>query len=170
LGVTLGIVLSVSGGSHNTKINQAALGASASPSASGAAGGTTTVAAANSFANGPVAAQQLGDVASAPVDGAGNAINMNQTAAQAAASLNCTLQVPSRPLSASGLATPWQLGDGCSMANAGTEGAFVEATILAPNGSVQVYNPLVVTGLGGGDLHRLQRHEPGPDRPRRAPG
>src|SRR5260370_30159450 len=31
------------------------------------------------------------------------------------------------------------------MANAGTEGAFVEATILAPNGQVQVYNPLVIT-------------------------
>jgi hypothetical protein len=70
---------------------------------------------------------------------------MNQTAAQAAASLNCTLAVPANPLSAAGLATPWQLGDGCSMANAGTEGAFVEATILAPNGSVQVYSPLVVT-------------------------
>jgi hypothetical protein len=70
---------------------------------------------------------------------------MNQTAAQAAASLNCTLAVPANPLSAAGLATPWQLGDGCSMANAGTEGAFVEATILAPNGSLQVYSPLVVT-------------------------
>ena len=31
------------------------------------------------------------------------------------------------------------------MANAGTEGAYVEATILAPNGSLQVYNPLVIT-------------------------
>ena len=48
--------------------------------------------------------------------------------------MNCTLAVPANPLSAQGLATPWQLGDGCSMANGGTEGAFVEATILAPNG------------------------------------
>jgi hypothetical protein len=70
---------------------------------------------------------------------------MNQTADQAAASLNCSLVVPANPLTAQGLATPWQLGDGCSMANAGTEGAFVEATILAPNGSLQVYNPLVIT-------------------------
>ena len=31
------------------------------------------------------------------------------------------------------------------MADAANEGAFVEATILAPNGSVQVYNPLVIT-------------------------
>ena len=64
---------------------------------------------------------------------------------QAAALMNCTLTVPANPLSAKGLATPWQLGDGCSMANAGTEGAFVEATILSPNGALQVYNPLVIT-------------------------
>jgi hypothetical protein len=70
---------------------------------------------------------------------------MRQSAAQALASTNCSLAVPANPLSAQGLATPWQLGDGCSMANAGTEGTFVEATILAPNGSVQVYNPLVIT-------------------------
>jgi hypothetical protein len=103
------------------------------------------VPAASSFANGPIAATQLGDVATTPVDGTGAAINLNQTAAQAAASLNCSLAVPANPLTAAGLATPWQLGDGCSMANAGSEGAFVEATILAPNGSLQVYNPLVVT-------------------------
>ena len=98
-----------------------------------------------SFANGPIATRQLGNLATNPVDGTGAAINLNQTAAQAAASMNCTLTVPNRPLTARGLATPWQLGDGCSMANAGTEGAFVEATILAPNGQVQVYNPLVIT-------------------------
>jgi hypothetical protein len=99
-----------------------------------------------SNANGPIAFFQLGDVASAPVDAAaGAAINLNQNADQAAASGNCTLQVPANPLSAQGLATPWQLGDGCSMANAGTQGAFVEATILSPNGQLQVYNPLVIT-------------------------
>jgi hypothetical protein len=89
----------------------------------------------------------MGDVASAPVSGAAGAtpINLHQTAAQAANSMNCTLQVPANPLSAQGLETPYQLGDGCSMANAGTEGAFVEATILAPNGQLSVYNPLVVT-------------------------
>jgi hypothetical protein len=153
LGLTLGIVLAVSGGNHTT-INQAALGASASPSgaASGAASATpstsaaaTTVAPANTFANGQTAFRQLGDVATAPVDGAGNAINLNQTAAQAAASMNCTITVPPNPLSAQGLATPWQLADGCSMANFGTQGAFVEATILAPNGQLQVYSPLVIT-------------------------
>ncbi|WP_187365976.1 hypothetical protein [Trebonia kvetii] len=100
---------------------------------------------ANSFAGGALATAQLGDVATAPVDGTGAAINLNQTAAEAAASLNCSLAVPANPLTAAGLATPWQLGDGCSMANAGTEGAFVEATILAPNGQLSVYSPLVVT-------------------------
>jgi hypothetical protein len=165
LGVTLGIVFAVQ--SHGTaNINQDAFGrhhhptasASATPTASGSAAASATatpsagatgsaaaVPPASSFANGAVATNTLGDVATTPVDGTGAAINMNQTAAQAAASMNCSLAVPANPLSAAGLATPWQLGDGCSMANAGTEGAFVEATILAPNGSVQVYSPLVVT-------------------------
>jgi hypothetical protein len=155
LGLTLGIVIAVSSSSHSTPIKQSAFGASPSASASAsptasastATGGatTTTVAPASSFANGPVAPFRLGDVATAPVDGAGNAISLNQTPTQAAASMNCSLAVPANPLTAQGLATPWQLGDGCSMANAGTQGAFVEATILAPNGSLQVYNPLVIT-------------------------
>ena len=59
--------------------------------------------------------------------------------------MNCTLSVPANPLTAKGLATPWQLGDGCSQANFGTEGAFVEATILSQNGQLKVYNPLVIT-------------------------
>jgi len=164
LGVTLGVIIAVSHSVNSVNTSQSAFGAhhrggatptaSASASASAAASGTASAAAggaaaavapANSFAAGPIAFRQLGDVATAPVDGAGNAINLNQTPAEAAASMNCTLTVPANPLSAQGLATPWQLGDGCSMANAGTEGAFVEATILAPNGSLQVYNPLVVT-------------------------
>ncbi len=160
LGLTLGIILAVSGG-HITRIDQSDAATSASPSASPSASGSTpadpsdppapTVAAAAAvppaatFANGQTAFRQLGDLATAPVDGTGAAINLNQTAAEAAVSMNCTLTVPANPLSAQGLATPWQLGDGCSMANAATEGAFVEATILAPNGQLQVYNPLVIT-------------------------
>jgi hypothetical protein len=167
LGVTLGVVFAVS--SHGTtNVNQDAFGrrhhptasASATPTASGSASASATatpsasasatgtgaaVPPASSFNNGAIATNTLGDVATTPVDGTGAAINMNQTAAQAAASMNCSLAVPANPLTATGLATPWQLGDGCSMANAGTEGAFVEATILAPNGSLQVYSPLVVT-------------------------
>jgi hypothetical protein len=172
LGLTLGIFLAVSGGPVTT-INQSAIGACASPSASAsAAAGTTATASASAaatpcpsasasattntsttpvtaatFANGQVAFRQLGDVATAPVSGAAGAtpINLNQTAAEAANSMNCTLQVPNNPLSARGLATPYQLGDGCSMANAATEGAFVEATILSPNGQLSIYNPLVIT-------------------------
>src|SRR5262249_47030033 len=66
------------------------------------------------FATGPIATQQLGGIANQPVDGTGEAINMNQTPNQAADSLNCTLTVPANPLTAQGLATPYQLGDGCS--------------------------------------------------------
>ena len=165
LGLTLGIILAVSGGPVTT-INQSSTDACASPSASPAVSGgpavtasvsaspcastgtgaaAAVVAPAPSFANGQTAFFPLGDLATNPVDGTGAAINLNQTAAQAAASMNCTITVPARPLSAQGLATPWQLGDGCSEANTGTEGAFVEATILSPNGALQVYNPLVVT-------------------------
>jgi hypothetical protein len=175
LGLTLGIFLAVSGGPVTT-INQSATGNCASPSASAAspsasASGAAAVAAsasatpcasaststdpatstttltAQTFATGPVATRQLGDVATAPVSGAAGAtpIQLNQTAAEAANSMNCTLQVPNNPLTTRGLETPYQLGDGCSMANAGTEGAFVEATILSPNGQLQIYNPLVIT-------------------------
>ena len=96
------------------------------------------------FATGPIATSQLGDVATNPVDGTGAAISLNQSPDQATQSGNCTLSVPWNPLTAQGLATPYQLGDGCSMSTAAQE-AFVEATILSPNGQVQVYNPLIIT-------------------------
>jgi hypothetical protein len=79
-----------------------------------------------------------------PRDPMGNPINLQQTPGQAANSMNCTLIVPNNPLSAQGLAIPWQLGDGCQEANPNLS-AFVEATILAPNGHLSVYDPLVVT-------------------------
>jgi hypothetical protein len=160
LGLTLGVILAVSGGKAST-ISQDANGLAASPSASASASANANVnanaaasptASANAvvppaatFANGQPAFFPLGNLATNPVDGTGAAINLNQTPAQAATSMNCTLTVPNRPLTARGLATPYQLGDGCSMANAANEGAFVEATILAPDGSVQIYDPLVVT-------------------------
>jgi hypothetical protein len=78
------------------------------------------------------------------VDAAGNTFSFAQTQAEAADSTNCTVTVPDRPLSAKGLATPWELGDGCTWANGATEGVFIDATILAPNGQLQVYNPLVI--------------------------
>jgi hypothetical protein len=79
-----------------------------------------------------------------PVDPTGKAISLTQTAAEASTSLNCTLIVPANPLSAQGLATPWQLSDGCTQANPSEE-AFVEATILSPGGQLQIYDPLVIT-------------------------
>jgi hypothetical protein len=70
-------------------------------------------------------------------------------------SVNCDLIVPADPLSARGLATPYQLtgvdgmtpaASGCRMSNAGKLGAFVQATILDPaTGALSVYDPLVVT-------------------------
>lgn len=67
----------------------------------------------------------------------------------AAADVNCTLIVPTNPLSAQGLATPYQLvatnGNGaCNEANAG-QAAFVQAAVVDPaTGSIAVYNPLVI--------------------------
>jgi hypothetical protein len=76
---------------------------------------------------------------------AGTGMDLGQTAAQAADSMNCTLQVPANPLSAQGLATPYVLGDGCEMSNADLQ-AFVEADIISPaTGRIRVYNPLVIT-------------------------
>ena len=122
----------------------AAAAGSPAPCATGASAGPTVPVQPNSFANGETAFFQLGDVATVPVDGQGNQISLNQNADQAAASGNCTLVVPANPLTARGLATPYQLGDGCQQSNA-AEAAFAEATILAPNGQLQVYNPLVIT-------------------------
>ncbi|MDX6335121.1 MAG: hypothetical protein QOG05_2461 [Streptosporangiaceae bacterium] len=75
----------------------------------------------------------------------GTGVVLGQTPAQAADSMNCTIQVPANPLSAQGLATPYVLGDGCQMSNANLQ-AFVEADIINPrNGRIKVYNPLVIT-------------------------
>jgi hypothetical protein len=87
---------------------------------------------------------RAGAAGSNAVDAAGNAFSFTQTTAEAANSTNCTVSVPANPLSAAGLATPWELGDGCTWANGGTEGVFIDATILSPNGQLMVYNPLVI--------------------------
>ena len=52
----------------------------------------------------------------------------------------CVLSVPGDPLSATGLATPYQLR-GCDEVVAG---AFVEAAVLSPGGQLSIYHPLVV--------------------------
>ena len=72
-----------------------------------------------------------------------------------AANVDCDIVVPAHPLTAKGLATPYQLTgthgktaaeSGCRMNNAVKLGAFVQATILDPaTGTLSVYDPLVVT-------------------------
>jgi len=63
---------------------------------------------------------------------------------------NCTLLVPAQPLTAQGLATPYQLSatngkDGpCKEANP-AQSAFVQAAVLDPaTGQISIYNPLVI--------------------------
>jgi hypothetical protein len=121
-----------------------AAAAAAAPCASGSAApaAATAVNAAIPANNRPGRAGLAGANAA---DAAGNAFSFNQDAAQAAASTNCSVAVPANPLSAQGLATPWVLQDGCTWANGDTEGVFIDATILSPNGQLQVYNPLVIT-------------------------
>src|ERR1700678_797602 len=129
LGLTLGIIIAVSGG-NTTKIDQSALGASASPSGS---------ASASALASAPPSASP----------------GSSTPATTTAANVNCDIIVPADPLSAQGLATPYQLTgtdgqspalSGCEMSNAANLGAFVQATILNPRtGALSVYDPLVVT-------------------------
>lgn len=71
-------------------------------------------------------------------------------AAAAAPNPDCTLTVPADPLSAAGLATPYQLTatdpahGPCHEADA-AQSAFVEATVVDPaTGALAVYRPLVV--------------------------
>jgi len=126
----------------------ASAAASAAPAPCPSASGSAAPAAAVATVAGipPInPAGRVGLAGSNAVDAAGNAFSFAQTQAEAANSMNCTVTVPARPLSAKGLATPWVLGDGCTWANGGTEGVFIDATILAPNGQLQVYNPLVIT-------------------------
>lgn len=83
----------------------------------------------------------------APAAQAGTSPFLRQEIAQGG---DCRLIVPADPLSAQGLATPYKLANGpnttgCSMANAANLGAFVQATILKPDGTLAAYDPLVVT-------------------------
>src|SRR6478736_2269257 len=144
LGLTLGIIIAVSGG-NSTTIAQSALGSCASAAASAPAAAATSPATAADFAIPPNnAANRAGLAGANAVDAAGNAFSFTQNADEAAASTNCTVSVPANPLTAQGLASPWVLGDGCTWANGGTEGVFIDATILSPAGQLEVYDPLVI--------------------------
>ena len=63
---------------------------------------------------------------------------------------NCTIIVPDAPLTAAGLATPYQLtatnpDDGECHEGNGTSSAFVQAAIFDPaTGQISIYNPLVI--------------------------
>ncbi len=68
----------------------------------------------------------------------------------AAVNGNCTLIVPARPLSAKGLATPYQLvathaaNGPCNEANR-AQAAFVQGAVIDPaSGQISIYNPLVI--------------------------
>jgi len=130
LGLIIGIFVVISGNNNSTGLNTAALGALSSaspdPSSSGAAGAAEAQPTATSSA-----------------------------AVTSATNVNCDIIVPADPLTARGLATPYQLTgpygtspaqSGCTMTNAANLGAFVQATILNPaTGQLYVYDPLVIT-------------------------
>jgi hypothetical protein len=125
LGLTLGVMLALSRGPQHTAIQQAAGEASAAPSASPSVSASPT----------PT------PTPTAPVT--------------AAANVSCDIIVPANPLTAQGLATPYQLTgtngaspqqSRCEMANFANLGAFVQATILDPaTGKLSVYEPVVIT-------------------------
>jgi hypothetical protein len=93
-------------------------------------------------------------VSPTPTPSAPASMTINQ-ATTLAGNASCDIIVPANPLTAQGLATPYQLTgpngmtsakSGCQMTNAVKLGAFVQATILDPaTGALSVYDPLVVT-------------------------
>jgi hypothetical protein len=128
LGLVVVAVVAFANGGHSTNLSQTANGAQASASASASAAAPTSTATSTAAA---------------------------AAAAAPAANVSCDIIVPANPLSARGLATPYQLtgtggmspaASGCNMANAGALGAFVQATILdTQTGKLSVYDPLVIT-------------------------
>jgi hypothetical protein len=136
VGLVLGLHF-VSQGNASLKLSaQGAGAATATPAATGTASVTASPAATAS-----AAATATASAAAAP--------------AAAAANVSCVLVVPANPLTAQGLATPYQLtgpngmspqASGCTMANFANLGAFAQATILDPaTGALSTYEPLVVT-------------------------
>jgi len=113
--------------------------AAATPAPDPAAGTPVAPAPAPATNTATIAAQ----MAVAPAPGAPNPVP------PAAANTNCTLVVPADPLSAKGLATPYQLvatdpaAGPCKEADK-VQSAFVQGAILSPRGRLTLYNPLVV--------------------------
>jgi hypothetical protein len=83
------------------------------------------------------------------------AVSSSEGVSSSANNTECAIIVPAHPLSAKGLATPYQLtgpfgespaASGCQTINSVNLGAFVQATILDPRtGALSVYDPLVIT-------------------------
>ena len=130
------------------------------PSATAGAAGTATTATATAGTTTTTAAAKAKATASTPAAAAttttaaakcATAAATTSAAAAAAATPNpnCTLIVPANPLSAKGLATPYQLVatdaamGPCHEANA-NQSAFVEGAILTATGNLMLYDPLVI--------------------------
>lgn len=106
-------------------------------------------------------------VTAAVVVGSGHFFSTRSDADAAAVNMNCTLIVPANPLTAQGLATPYQLtatnpADGpCNEANP-NQTAFVQGAVLDPaTGQISVYNPVVIDA----GTHRPRRRSRPPCRP-----
>src|SRR5258708_20230352 len=81
---------------------------------------------------------------------AGQHSRNKQVQQQPAVNMDCTLIVPTNPLSAQGLATPYQLtaanpANGLCHESNKAQAAFVQGAIIDPaTGTISIYNPLVV--------------------------
>lgn len=94
----------------------------------------------------PVAATATAAASGALSNGTVVGTNTTTTASVAlnATVVDCFLTVPDNPLSAQGLATPFQLMAPCSM-TVSTQLAFVEAAVFDPaTGAISIYHPLVI--------------------------
>jgi len=81
---------------------------------------------------------------------AGGGTLLPLTGAQADVAMDCTLIIPAHPLTAQGLATPYQLAAATSAQGpcheaSSDQSAFVQAAILDPaTGAISIYSPLVI--------------------------
>jgi hypothetical protein len=143
------------GGGSTASPTAAATGA-ASPTTAATAAPVSSVPATSAPASSGAASSGPAPCPSSVASGGGGATpSATSTVTTTAANVNCDIIVPANPLSARGLATAYQLTgpdgmspgeSGCTMANAGALGAFVQATILnTQTGKLYVYNPLVIT-------------------------
>ncbi len=95
------------------------------------------------------------DQAAAAASASATPLATTSTATTTSTNVNCDIIIPANPLTAKGMATPYQLtgtdgmspaASGCQMTNAANLGAFVQATILnTQTGALSVYDPLVIT-------------------------